>query len=815
MHVLATREAVERFALELPLGPQGDRLRRTAEALRQLYDQALSSATRNDIVLAWADHNLGVLVAECFQAAADRADPGSEHLTNAGLTLYLGVRRRLVETLTNEPDDLAVALGLALGSAATLTDRNDQRLAEDISALTRALGRPGAGPKLATAATRALVQAVHRAPPGRGEGDKSEEKSEKPGKGDKKDAGNDRKDEFRQAAAHLAVALREAVERLHRRLPEHPDLALDRIRLVLLAARGSDGPARAEALASARGLLADHEARFGASEAQREVTSTLIQLRTREAPPAELARDVVTLLEIDQRERQLDPRRSLRLVRSLQRANALDAETARKLQRILRNDRDPGEVSPAQGEVQALLLEALGDEAALVSLQEKQLERDPKDHAAAKTLFERLLKNVRKGLASPFAATTVDLVTQGIQPAALARLSADDVDALLALLRETFGLERALAFAKNKLTQTRELKQREFVWKRALALATEANDEAAVVDIARRSLGEKAAPPEARLVLARALVASGQDLDEADDLLRPLTAERGPLAAEAQQLKAKIKADPRFREARYKSLLAFEDQLGVGTPRPHVLKVVFTAPGYVLAELVERPAPEFYENKHLRVMLRGEDLPQGTKPSDLKKGDELRGPVRGQDASHERDKEGLRIYWIADAREVRLALSADAIATRLREEEAIFGIGSGRPVPLKVAWDGKKKRLVARLFEAQPRDGAGRPAKDPGARGASGRANNDGGREFRVRPHVEVDQLPDGVEPAQVGGRGRRFLGTVERHGASEYIVTGKLIAASAAEPAEAPPESDETPIGTAEAAPETHAVETATEPTA
>ena len=757
MHILAAREAVERFALELPQGANADRLRRLAEATRQLFDQSLSD--RRPTAPAWADHNLGVLVAEALghDVTRDR-NPFGE----VGTALYLGVRRRLLEALASDPDDLACALALALGTAATLEDKDDLRLSEDIAAVTRALTRPGAGPRLAAAATRAVTQAGARLRRG---GERRGEDGER----------DERAEAMQKAAASLAATVREGVERLGKRLPDHPELALDRIRLILLAARGAEGPARNEALSMARAALSDHEARFGPSEAQREVTSALVQLRAKDASPADLARDVLALLELDAKERHVDPRRSIKLVRSLQRAGALDAETARKVQAIALVGAPSGADEGPWAELQSMLFEALGDEAALLTLQEKALEKDPKDAQAARTLFERLLKNLRRSLPSPFPSTTLDLIMQAVPFAALGRISADDVDAITTLLTDTFGHDRALAFARHKLTQAKELRTREFIWKKALHLAEEAKDEDALLDIARRANQEKHAPPEARLALAKALLAKGQDLDAADDALRPLASERGPLAAEAQQLKAKIKADPRYREARVNALLAYEEQLGIGTPRPLTLRVVFTAPAYVLAEITDRPAPEFYEHKHLRVMVRGEDLPDRVKPTDLNKGDELKAPVRGQDSTHERDKDALRIYWIADARQVKLAIAPDQLAGRLEGEEQHYGIGLARPLPLKVSWDAKKKRLSARLLDG-------------------------GGREFRVRPTMETDQLPEGMEAAHVGGRGKRFWGAVERVGPAQYKVVGKVVASA--------PEGAATPTD----APETTEAETPTE---
>src|SRR5690606_31573291 len=163
------------------------------------------------------DHNLGVLVSE---ALAHESGP----LEEAGRTLYLGVRRRLLEALNNDADDLACALALAYGVAATLGDRDDLRLSEDITAVTKALSRPGAGPRLAAAATRAVTQA----------GGRKLAKQRHDGK--KKDEAEDDRDAkaeaLQKAAVALSGAVREGVERLGKRLPDHPELALDRVRLV-------------------------------------------------------------------------------------------------------------------------------------------------------------------------------------------------------------------------------------------------------------------------------------------------------------------------------------------------------------------------------------------------------------------------------------------------------------------------------------------------------------------------------------------------------------------------------------------------------
>ncbi|MCC6621779.1 MAG: hypothetical protein IT385_11025 [Deltaproteobacteria bacterium] len=734
MNLVATREALDRFAHELPAGTAGDRLRRLAETTRALYDQA---AAARGASTAWADHDLGVLVAEALGAAPHGADQAFRAAAEA---LHLGVRRRLLDALAGDPDDLALALALALGASQAASDRSvpaeaEARLVDDLRAVGAALARPQAGPRLTEAATRLVIHAAASSA-----------------------------DALKKAAGDLAPVVRDAVERLSRRLPDHPDLALDRIRLVLVAARASDGHERSAALSMARGLLSDHEARFGPSEAQREIVGQVLQLRGKEAAPGDVARDALALIASDARDHALDARRTTKLLRAVARAGALDREVAKKVKDLVQPAISHGAAGEQWGEALSFIYEALGDEAALLALSEKAIAKDPKDQHAARALFERLLRNLRQRLGSPFETPVLDATVHAVPFQALGTLSADDIDALVHLLEETFGAERAVTFVK-RLVQAKELEGRDFVWKKALAVAERARDVDAVVELGRRALQRKGAggagggPVELRLALARALVERGVDLDEADDVLKPIASERGPHTGEAQALRARVKADPRYREARLQTLLAFEQQLGIGSDKRFELRVAYTSASYALAEVAERPAPDFYEHKHLRVMLRPEDLPDGVAPTDLKKGDKILAPVRGQDATFEKDKDNFRIYWVSDQRAVRLDLGNEDLGKRLATEEAAFGIGSGKIVPLKIAWDAKKSRLTARLLDR-------------------------GGNEFRSRPKLAADQLPDGVVAERVGGRGRRFWGLVVKDG-DGYAVSGKVLAADPNAPAE------------------------------
>jgi len=694
MNLAATREALDRFVAELPAGLHADHVRRIADATRALADQALAQAGAPS---AWADHNLAVAVAEGLSDNATR---------EAAHTLFMGVRRRLAETLERDGDDLAAALALALGAAGA-TD--DARTAGDVKAVASALSKPQVGPRLVAAAVELVVSASRA------------------------DA-----DEVKDAAAAAATTVREAADRVAARLPEHPGAALDRVRLALLEARASQGDERAAALGTVRGLLKDVEGRFGETPAAREILSGVLALEARSATPAsDIRRDALALLEADVKGHATGPKRTSRLLRTIHRAGQLDQATASHITDLLGPVMDADD--PRWFEARAVLYEASGDTGALLTLWQHTLEADPKSKHAARGLADRLVANLRQGLAAPFESAVLERVLDALPPAAAARWSADDLDRVLGLVTETFGASRTFAFVSDRLLKVRELRGRDAIWHRALALATELGEDGdQVVDVARAAVKHRGFP-EARLTLARALVARHEHLGEAEAALKPLLEKKGPHAAEAQSLKARMKDDPAFKKARYETLLAYEHKLGVGTGKVFPLSVVFTTRSYALVELTEHPAPEGYEHKHLRTMVRAEDLPTGITPADLEKGDIVRAPLRGQDADPSRDRDGLRVYWIADRGQVRLDLDAAAVAARWSRDEEAFGVDSGKPVPLKVSWDKKKKRLVARLLKPH------------------------GGDEFRARPAINPERLPAGLEPDKIGGRGRRLWGLVAR----------------------------------------------------
>ncbi len=721
-HLVVAREALDRFVAELPAaGVLADRLRRIAETTRALIEQALASP---DHQAAWIDHNLATLIAGGMDEDATRP---------AAATLFLGVRRRLSAALEADPDDLATALALALGAREGL---DDPRIAEDVAMVAMALGRPQAGPRLVAAAVGLVVAAG--------------EASDKA---------------VAQAAAGVLGVVQSAAQATARRLPDHPDAALEVVKLELMSARAAEGSERARALDRVHGLLGDHERRFGPTAAARKLLAEVLALRARaSAAGDDIRREAVQLIEAGARDRSLAPQQARKLVRAIERAGALDRDTAAHLTQVV--ETHAGEDLGAWREVLAVLLESSGEEGALLNLWERTLQDDPKSADAARGLFQRLVRNLRAGLATPYESGVLDRVLEAVPYGAMAKLGAQDVDLLIGRLRETFGTARAAAFVRDRLLATRDLRGREPLWGRALDLFEELGDEGELLEAARLAT-KHADSARGRLTVARKLLDRGEGLDEAAEALRPLLSAKGQAASEAHALSQRIGQHPALRDARKGALLSFEDRLGIGTAKKFKLRIVFTSRGWVLAEVVDQPAPDFYEHKHLRVMVRAEDLPQGVSPTDLRKGDHLMAPVRGTDADPSKDKEGLRVYWVADASAVSLEIDPKNLAKRWDKEEAAFGIGQDKLVPLKVWWDTRRKRLAARLL------------------------SEGGGREFQERPEVAPEQLPEAVDAERLG-KGRRFWGRVERTGEDAegrrgYRVAGKLETSAPA--AEAAPE--------------------------
>jgi hypothetical protein len=721
LNLAATREALDRFTAELPqAGLEPERVRSLATTVRAQIAQALSTPEADT---PWIDHNLAVVVATAFEHAG---------LREAGSRLFFSVRRRIAAALERDPDDLIQALALAQGIPDHL---QDPRLVDDVRLLVDAVGRPHAGPRLVSAAVQTVVAA------------------ERSNEG-----------EVVKALRSGATAIKDAAERLRARLGHHPDLPLDLAELELALATEAEGDARHAALDRVRGLLKDHLERFGATSATRRLQAKALALRARgQGAALDVRQEAMAILEDEMREGSLQPQTAQQLVRTLERAQALDKPTAARIAEIV--DRAAGLDPAAWRKVRSVLLEHAGDQSALVTLWEQSLREDPKHAEAARGLAGRLLENLRAGLAAPFESDVLERVLDAVPFQTLARWSADDVDLVVGLARTTFGTARAARFFRERLTQTRELRGRPAFWQKVLAIHEELGDQDLLLEAAREAL-RHTDHPSARLLVARILLAQEKDLEEAAHVLKPLLDVRGETGADAHGLRQQIAAHPSLKDSRRGALLAFEDRIGVGTGTPFKLRVVFVAKGYLLAEAVEAQAPDFYEHRHLRTMIRAEDLPRGVSPLDLRKGDTLEAPLRGQDADASRDRDGLRMYWVADSSALRVGLDAARLERRWAEEEEALGIGPGVPIALKVRHDGR--------------------------RGLEGRLLLSGGREYPLRPEIAPEQLPDGVDPTKLG-KGKRLYGVVVAEQAAQgrtCRVVGRLqIEPPPGAPAETPAE--------------------------
>ena len=489
----------------------------------------------------------------------------------------------------------------------------------------------------------------------------------------------------------------------------------------------------------AHALLADHEKRFGPTSEARAIRGALLSWRARSGGPGDdIRRDAMSLFEAQAAEGTLSPAQAERLVEAIERAKAMDTESARKLASTL--DAIAADNPGPWRKVMTALLAKTGEDTSLLRLWEAALRDDPADEDAAAGLSGRLLENLRAGISAPFDSDILERVLIALPHRKLAKWRFDDLDRVLRHVRESFGVARSASFLRDRVLENRELRKRDATWERALSLFTELGDEAALLEVARLA-AKHSKFAKARLLVAERLLsaeASLTELEEAADALRPLLSVRGSEGAAAHKLQQRVLAHPGYREARLHALEAFEERIGVGSDSPFQLRVIHTTPTYALVEAHQHKAPDVYEHRHLRTLIRSQDLPRGIHPLQLRKGDIFEGTLRGQ--AGDKGKEALRVYWIAHPKRLKLAMGLDAIEARLDKEEKTFGIGSGAPLPLKVFRDAKGKVLLAKIV-----------------------AKKDGkGGEFPERATLSPEQLPDGMSPDALG-KGKRLWALVER----------------------------------------------------
>ena len=493
-NLIATREALERFCHELPqTGGIADRLRRNATTTRSMIDQCLSIERAST---EWIDHNLAVIVADALEDA---------NVRKSAQVLFKGIRRRFSKALEHDPDDLALALALALGARNAL---EDERSSADITLVTAALGKPQAGPRLLRSAVALVV------------------------------AGAQTKNSANDAALREATPrIEEAIERLAVGLPNHPEHGIHRIELAILGARQAEGSERRSKLEEAHAQVKDYTAKFGETAAVQRAQVTILELLARSDGADEtLGQDAWELLNSAMRGENLKPKKALRLIRTMNRIGSLSTERATQL--VPRLEAFVGGRQKGWGEVFGLLMEASGNEAGLMTLWEKTLRDDPRNKAAAKGLAEKLISNLRKGLKAPFEHVTLGVVLDAVPAGAMARWSAGDINNVLEVTKEGFGPQRTLSFLVERVLRVKEHKKRASLWDASMALAKEIGGDTAL-NVARVAM-DAGKHRGARLEVAECLSRSDETLDEALDVLRPLLDVKGAIGAKAQELHRKI-----------------------------------------------------------------------------------------------------------------------------------------------------------------------------------------------------------------------------------------------------------------------------------
>jgi hypothetical protein len=705
-NLVATREALDRFNHELPIaGVVADRLRRHASTTRSMIDQCLSIERAST---EWIDHNLAVIVADALE---------EETLRKNGQVLFNGIRRRFSEALAHDPEDLALALALSSGARAAL---DDERSSLDIALVAAALEKPQAGPRLIRSAVALVVAGAHS-----------------------RNVPNEK-------ALHAATPLLQAaIERLAGRLPHHPDHGLNHIQLAILAARAAEGTDRREKLEQAHAQAKDYVARFGETAEVQGALVTIVELLARvEGADTGLGEDAWELLNTSLRSENLQPKKAMRLLRTLNRIGTLTKDRAAGL--IPRLEAYAGDRRKSWSEVFGVLLESSGNDAGLMTLWEKSLRDDPKNRSAAAGLAERLIANLRSRLKPPFDNITLGAVLDAVPTGAMARWSAGDINGVVDLTHEGFGPQRALGFLMERVLRVKEHKKKSSLWDRALTLGKEVGGDT-FLEVARVAM-DVGRHHGARLAVAEFLSKSDANLDEAQDVLAPLLDVKGGLGPKAQELQRKISNSPALRGSRRDALVAFEESVGIGTSKVFELRIAHMGQNYVLADIKDRPAPRFYDHKFLRVMIKASELPSTLSFGALKKGDIFKAPVRGQDSDPKKDKHP-RLYWVADPSALTTDLTTQTLENRILEEEARFGVGTGDVVRIKVGWDSRRDTFTARVY------------------GKKGKA------EFAGRLDVKAENLPEGAEASALG-RGKRAWGIVdveESKKGRRYVVRGAL----------------------------------------
>jgi hypothetical protein len=477
-----------------------------------------------------------------------------------------------------------------------------------------------------------------------------------------------------------------------RKEPFQEPVARARVELLLLRVRRGDGAARDEAYRSVRTAIAEYEERFGRTAAldALELRAASERLAGDGQPPravADLAR--ARLLELAP-DPALPTDVMLEVYGALDRAGVLsEADHAALADAVQsRQGAAPDGEDAALRRARVAALEKAGDADALFAEALSDLQRNPKDRAAAGRIVGRLLDDLRKK--APIPDVPPELLRAAAHEAPRAMLSewkAKDVALWLGHVQAALGAEVAAEHAHRDLLAVGPLRKQADVVAQTLALLRAAGRLDDAVATARRGW-ENDGHAEARLSYAELLLERGESLAEAEAALKPILQADGKVGTDARKLRDALAKHPEYEESKRAELRAFEDKVGIGTNKRHRLRVLFTGDGFALAELADHVAPAAYDNRHLRVMIRRADLPSMLDVSQLQKGQELFGPVRGED-----DRKGkgvLRVYWIADGATADPGWSDEEKEKRARSLEERFRIGTGASLALEVTRLGMK-----------------------------------------------------------------------------------------------------------------------------
>lgn len=625
-----------------------------AEALEQL---ALARELRAELRAVEAEssaaalgpyfaHNLAALLVGLVDAGATGTAFEPLALAADPVLAAAGIR---------DPDDLLVVLARLEAATMRAPWAGDLELLE---LGKRATGRPHAGDRLMAAHARVVAHVASAA--------------------DKK---------LRAGAMRYADDALAEIGAYLARHPLHEGVSRVRIELLSLRVRRATGKARDEAFLLARTALAEYGSRFGqtARTAALELGVLVDRLVGDDSAPPAAIRDARSRLQRVAAERAVAVSDALTAFRTLDRGKHLDEEAYAELAEVFGDWAEEARPDDADALRRARhrALTATGDDDALLSDAIETLQRDPKNRNAAGRIGQTIVDALHTKAAPP--AVSPELLAAAVRELPHARSARWNLKTVLAWLdyvATQLGDEIAAEHAASNLLQVKALRAHEALYRQAMELLRRAGHADRALAVAEKGI-ELGGHDSLRIDVAEAWLADGK-LAAAEQLLRPALKADGDTGVRARQLRDKIQSSPAFADAQRAELLDFEKEVGIGSGQQIRLRVRFLGDGFALGDVIERKAPAVYGQPHLRVMIRRNELPGYLDVADLRKGQDLFAPVRGEDDKKAGKKGSLRVYWIADG-----ALADPGWSNEQKEERAAqldrhYGLGGGAVIPLRV-----------------------------------------------------------------------------------------------------------------------------------